>query len=236
MTNGGTIVGFWDRLMGREEQPVQRTPQPQRAPSDDEVAIERYRYLLRTAPAATIEEVHEEAFTKLTPQQRAMLFRELGENAAPGEAPVSDDPRALARSATRSELRSPGTMERAFSAGAASSPGGAAGSAAPGAQGYAGPSFGSMLGSSLLGTVAGYVIASTLMSAFLPPMGYTDAGADSNTDGAQNDGSGQDNDSGSDTSGGDDWSASADPGTDFGGDSGSDFGGGDFGGGDFGGF
>ena len=44
-------MGFFDRIFGTEpQQPEQqrRTAQPER--TDDEIAVERYQYLLRTAP------------------------------------------------------------------------------------------------------------------------------------------------------------------------------------------
>jgi hypothetical protein len=181
-------MGLFDRLFGTDDSNQQ--PQRQAARSDDEIAVERYRYLLRTAPPETIEQVHAEAFSKLTQEQRDLLFAQLSENAS--EAPRDTSPAALASSATRQELRNPGTMERSFNGGG-------------------GMGFGGTLASSLLGTVAGYVIASSLVSAFMP----NDAAGDSSADSA---------DSGSD---------SADSGSDTG-DSGGDFGGGDFGG-DFGG-
>ncbi|GMA29678.1 hypothetical protein [Arenivirga flava] len=161
-------MGFLDRLLGREEQPPQQPQyarqgwQQQSAPqqpaqrSDDEIAIERYRYLLRTAPPEQLEQVHAEAFDKLTPEQRQQVYADIAAN---GEQPQSDSPQDLARSATRAEVRQPGFMERSFG----------------NQQGRQGPGFGSMLGASILGTVAGYVIGSTIMSAFLPPM---DGGAD----------------------------------------------------------
>lgn len=148
-------MSFFDRLFGAS------TPEPEARPAgvrgDDERAVERYRYLLQTAPPETIEQVHAEAFTRLSPEQRTLVFDELARTAPAGEAPANNEPATLARAATRSELRQPGTMERSL----------------------AGPSFGQMVGASLLGTVAGYVIGSALASAFLPPMdaGLTDAGA-----------------------------------------------------------
>jgi hypothetical protein len=169
--------------------------------TDDDIAIERYRYLLRTAPPETIEQVHREAFEKLTPQQRHKVYEELSRNAQPGEQPRGEDAQSLASAATRSELRQPGTLERSFQA----------------------PSFLGMFGSSLLGTIAGYVIASALVSAFLPDAGAGDSASDSGDGGDSGSDSG---DSGAD-SGGD---ASAEAGGDFGG---GDFGGGDFGGGGF---
>jgi len=151
-------MGFFDNLFGTA------TPEPQRrAPerTDDEIAVERYRYLLRTAPPETIESVHAEAFAKLTPAQRDLLFDELTKNAAEGDAPTSREPQALAVSATRSELRNPGTTERTL--------------------GGQGVGFGSVVAGSLLGTVAGYVIGSALVGAFLPDPSV-DAGADASAD------------------------------------------------------
>lgn len=194
-------MGFLDRLFGTEQAPA--APARRASRSDDEVAIERYRYLLRTAPPETLEQVHAEAFAKLSDEQRALIYEELSQGAGTGERPLSSEPATLARAATRAELRSPGTLERSFQGGA--------------------PGFGSMMASSLLGTVAGYVIGSALVSAFLP----WDAGYDANgTDGDGAEGSG---DSAGDT-GADASAASADTGGDFGG---SDFGVSDFGDFDF---
>jgi hypothetical protein len=203
-------MGFFDRLFGtgqQEQEPVRRQYVPQQGGrSDDEIAVERYRYLLRTAPPEAIEQAHEEAFARLTPEQRRLLFQQLSADAAPGDAPRGDDPHSLAQSATRSELRQPGTMERTMT----------------------GPSFGSMVGSSLLGTVAGYFIATSLMGAFMPDMsggesgGEGDAGGDAGADAG--------GDSGADAGGSDFGGSGGEFGGDFGG-SGGDFGGGDFGGG-----
>lgn len=138
-------MSFFDRIFGAA------TPEPDQRHAvrgDDDRAVERYRYLLQTAPPETIEQVHAEAFAKLTPEQRRLVFDELARTAPVGEAPTDDEPATLARAATRSELRQPGTMERSLVA----------------------PSFGQIVGASLLGTVAGYVIGSALASAFLPPM------------------------------------------------------------------
>ena len=242
-------MGFLDRLFGREEQqaPAQRpaangyaAPASPAAPapaataqrSDDEIAVERYRYLLRTAPPETIEQVHEEAFTKLTPEQRQLLFQQLSQNAPAGEQPRADDPHSLAQSATRAELRQPGTLERSLGGGGAGG-------------GRGGVGFGGMFASSLLGSVAGYVIGSALVGAFLPSPAeqQADAGAGDGADGSGDAGSGDagsgdagaSGDAGSGDAGGwggDAGTVSADGG---GWDNGGGFGGGDFGGGDFGG-
>src|SRR5215212_6132985 len=75
---------------------AQTTRETLMARDTDEVAIERYRYLLRTAPPEEIEKAHAEAFTKLTPDQRARVLD------------------GLAAAVPEAELREPGTMERAF--------------------------------------------------------------------------------------------------------------------------
>lgn len=217
-------MGFLDRLFGGSDErdvhdPRQAPPPPARRLSDDELAIERYRYLLRTAPPESIEAVHAEAFAKLTPEQRAQVYRSLAEQAPAGERIDSDEPGALARAATRAELRSPGTMERAF----------AGAPAANGRPMQAGPSMGSMIGGSMLGTIAGVVIGSAIAQAFLPDTPAPEAGADGAADAG--------GDAGADASAADASSADAGAEGDFGGgfgDFGGDFGGGDFGGGDFG--
>lgn len=92
------------------------TMNERRHPRDaDELAIERYRYLLRTAPPDRIEAAHAEAFAGLTPDQRRNvlegLAREVPESELQG---VDTDPDRLARAATRAEMRQPGTLDRAF--------------------------------------------------------------------------------------------------------------------------
>ena len=81
---------------------------------NDQQAIDRYRYMLRTAPPDDVERAHQEAFERLTPEQRATVLSELSRQVPESEAATSDDPRSLARMATRAEMRQPGTMERTF--------------------------------------------------------------------------------------------------------------------------
>ncbi|MGH2615170.1 MAG: hypothetical protein ACRDJC_08025, partial [Thermomicrobiales bacterium] len=135
------------RLFGEEE--PRREP-PRGRPragvlSPDEQAVERYRYLLRTAPPETIEEAHAEAFARLTPEQRRMVLRELDATLTPAERATSivqdDDPRALARLATRAEMRQPGTLERTWS----------------GMPAMGGMGMGGMFLNSFMGTIAGFV-------------------------------------------------------------------------------
>src|SRR5688500_12481269 len=108
------------RLFGGDEAERQTTrAMPRRRDlSEDEQAVERYRYLLRTAPPETIEDAHAEAFAKLTPEQRRMALRELDATLTPAERSAGaydEEPRSLARLATRAEVRQPGTLERTWS-------------------------------------------------------------------------------------------------------------------------
>jgi hypothetical protein len=121
-------------------------------PLSDEQAIERYRYMLRTAPPETIEQAHVEGFARLTESQRRAVLQGLREATPPreqGAAASSTDPQSLARMATRAEIRQPGVMERLF--------GGAPG----------GAGFGSMLAGSLLGSIAGTVLGGMVAQHFL---------------------------------------------------------------------
>jgi hypothetical protein len=253
-------MGFLDRLLGRSDDQrssipgmtggstprgyASPTPPPGAAPlpyqpaaahpaagtgaparSADDVAIDRYRYLLRTAPPEAVEQAHAEAFEKLTPEQRRKVLADVGDTLPPAERATSDDPQSLARMATRAEMRNPGTLEKTFR-------GGPGGSGAPG--------FGSMVGSSLLGTVAGVVIGSAVANmlfgpAFGDPTTPVDQDAAAEGDpGADGGDAGADGGGGGDAGGGD---AMADGGADAGGDGGGlfggFFGGGDGGGGDF---
>ena len=106
---------------------------------NDQQALERYRYMLRTAPPDDIERAHEEAFSQLSPEQRSAVLRELAQQVPPSEV-GGDDPRSLARMATRAEMRQPGTIERTFG-------------------GAGGPGLGSMFLSTLAGAFVGTAIA-----------------------------------------------------------------------------
>ena len=122
---------------------------------DDQQAIERYRYMLRTAPPDDIERAHAEAFARLSPEQRATVLRELAQQVPPSDVPSSDDPNSLARMATRAEMRQPGTMERTFA-------------------GVPGPG----LGGIFLSTLAGAFVGTAIADAFFNNEGTDTAGAD----------------------------------------------------------
>jgi hypothetical protein len=234
-------MGFLDKLLGREPlQQQQRTApaptgQPYQVPSprggassEDERAIARYKYLLRTADPEDIERVHAEAFGKLSPEQRQMVLQRLTEDLPENERPRSDQPADLARSATRAEMSRPGYLQGAFGGGRGMG---------------GGMGMGGMIAGSMLGTIAGVVVGSALADMMLG--GYEsspeaqeagDAGAGDSGDGGGDAGdAGGDAGDGGGDAGGSDFGDFG--GGDFGGDfGGGDFGGGDFGGGDFGGF
>lgn len=121
-------MGFFSNLFGLGDTSPRQSPRDVVAgmgrsaiPENDAQAIERYRYMLRTAPPETLEQAHAEAFAKLTPAQRAQVIGQLAEEAPAAEraavaATAVDDPQALARVATRAEMRQPGTVERTLAA------------------------------------------------------------------------------------------------------------------------
>ncbi len=122
-------MGFLARLMGIESdtdrQPaadVGRNAAASPSVASQSQALERYRYMLRTAPPETLEQAHAEAFAKLTSEQRRQLLTDLAEAAPVAErgaiATTSvEDTQALARVATRAELRQPGILERTMNSG-----------------------------------------------------------------------------------------------------------------------
>jgi hypothetical protein len=267
-------MGFLDRLLGREPLQTQggyagSTPAagpapvpspPSQAggqgggPSADERAIARYRYLLRTAPPESLEQVHAEAFAQLTPEQREQVLAELSSGLPAGEAAPTSDPQSMARAATRAELRQPGYLEQTFSRGRF------------GGGGMGGMGMGGTIMGSMMGTIAGVVIGSAIAEAMFDgydsspeaaKAGDTTAAADGGAESSDASGSdGADGSGGSAGSGGSDGSdaGGVDQAADAGQDSGYDaggfdsggfdsggfdsggFGGGDFGGGDMGGF
>ena len=150
-------MGLFDRIFG--DPPRQPAPT---ASSDDEQAIARYRYMLKTAPPEAIEQAHTEAFARLTPEQRRMVLEQLRaatpETERTDSTPVLADPKELARYATRAEIRQPGTLERTFGA-------------MPGGVGIGG-----MLAGSLLGSMAGTVLGTAIAQQFLGHHAGTDFG------------------------------------------------------------
>jgi transposase len=117
----------------------------------DEQALARYRYMIKTAPPETIEQAHAEAFAQLTPEQRRLVLQAMRDDVPRAERAMAEQggatPEALARMATRAEIRRPGSTERMF---------GQAG----------GASLGGMMAGSLLSSIAGAVIGSMIARQF----------------------------------------------------------------------
>lgn len=210
-------MGFLDRFLGRESRPArpdygtepaygQERNRRAAGADPDTAAIERYRYLLRTAPPDAIEQAHREAFSQLTPEQRRQVLTQLSSQLPDSERATSDDPKSLARMATRAEMRRPGTLERSF--------GGIGGG------GIGGIGMGGLVAGSLLTSIAGAFVGTAIADAMFD---FDDSGSDGSdgSDSAEGD-SGDSADAGGDVGG-----------SDFGDFGGGDFGGGDFGGGDF---
>jgi hypothetical protein len=185
-----TFGGGW--LYAPESQSIKGDIQMARDP--DELAIERYRYLLRTAPPEEIERAHAEAFAALTPEQRRKVIDGLASTTPETElAAAGDDPDRLARVATRAELREPGTMERVYGQ-------------MPARGGFLG---GLGFGGTFLNTLAGAFVGTAIANALFDSYGYPPGdpagpdsdGADSG-DGDPGDGA-DSGDSGGDLGGGD---------------------------------
>ncbi len=195
-------MGFFDRLFGgsgsqpQPRQPAAPSVESQPNASTDEQALQRYRYLLRTAPPEAIEQAHAEAFAQLTPEQRAQVLKELSQGLPASEraaAPTQTDPQSLARLATRAELRQPGTLERTLGGG--------------------GVGMGGMLAGSLLSSLAGAFIGTAIAHQFLGGFhgggwgdhrDLEDARAEADTDDVDDDLDDDSGDSGDDIGGGDD--------------------------------
>jgi hypothetical protein len=177
-------MGFLDRLLGRSTGPETRPPEDASGSSravsgelTDEEALERYRYLVRTAPPEAIEQAHEEAFARLTPEQRRQALQDLSAAVPEHERTGGDDPRSLARMATRAEVNRPGTVERAFGGG-----GGMLGG----------------MGGTLLGSFAAAFAGSLVAQSLFSELGGEEAAAEGDS-GAEGDAG----DAGGDTGGGD---------------------------------
>jgi hypothetical protein len=180
-------MGLFDFIFGRKQQPQTEQPQQQRPVSfgsgpmqlggspaappqasgqqnEHELALQRYRYMLRTAPPETVEQAHAEAFARMTPEERSYVLQaltsELPERERATVNPANNDPQSLARVATRAEMRNPGTMERTLAA----RPGGMGGGMG-------------MAGTLLTSFAAGFA-GSMVASAFLNSMSDPTAGVE----------------------------------------------------------
>ncbi|QLD12253.1 cation-transporting ATPase [Microbacterium oleivorans] len=80
----------------------------------DRKAIARYDYLVQTADPAQLEQIHRDAFARLSAAQRAEVEARLSGSLPPHERPASSEPSVLARAATRAEMLKPGSLRGLF--------------------------------------------------------------------------------------------------------------------------
>jgi hypothetical protein len=148
------------RLFGGDEAAADawRAQSRAREISNDQRAVERYRYLLRTAAPETIAAAHAEAFAQLSSDQRRLVLQELTRTVARAERTAGVDhdakPASLARLATRAEMPQRGTLERTWSA-------------MPGMPGAGGMGPGGLMMGNFLGTFAGVMLGNMVADAFL---------------------------------------------------------------------
>lgn len=76
----------------------------------DRRAIARYDYLLQTADPHQVEQIHRDAFARLTPAQRAQVEARMRSELPPALRPTSASASDLARAAGRAEASQPGRM------------------------------------------------------------------------------------------------------------------------------
>ena len=112
-------MSLFEPLFSRTDSVRSKLKAPKDGAHADDRALARYRYMLQTASPETIEQAHADAFARLTTEQRRRVLAELARTAPAGSdashPPSPDDTRALARLATRAELRQPGFVERTLS-------------------------------------------------------------------------------------------------------------------------
>ena len=161
-------MSLFDPKWGRDK--PERQGEAARPEADDERAIARYRYMLKTAPPEVIEQAHAEAFAQLTPEQRRLVLQKIAEGMPASERALvgqgDANPQGLARMATRAELRQPGAMDRMFGQ-------------------TGGVGMGRLIAGSLLGSIAGTVIGSMIAREFFADHAQGAAGLDSAPESSQ---------------------------------------------------
>ncbi|MDM7890772.1 hypothetical protein [Curtobacterium caseinilyticum] len=144
----------------------------QRGPADpDKVALAKYDYLLRTSNPDQLEQVHHDAFARLTPAQRQQVRDRLNSELPPHEHVRDDSSGGMARAMTRGEMSRPGLIRRVLG-GSGRSGSGRAGSFAGGAAVGAG----AMAVGGLAVAVAGGAVVSAAAAPVLA--GAADLGVD----------------------------------------------------------
>ncbi len=139
----------------------------------DKVALAKYDYLLRTASPDQIEQVHHDAFARLTPAQRQQVRDRLNSELPPHEHLRDDSSGGMARAMTRGEMSRPGLIRRVLGGSGRSGGNGGRGGAFAG-----GAAVGA--GAMALGGLAVAVAGGAVVSAAAAPVlaGAADLGVD----------------------------------------------------------
>ncbi|WIE71300.1 cation-transporting ATPase [Curtobacterium sp. MCJR17_020] len=182
---------YGQQQYGQAPQPQYGQPQ-QHGPADsDKVALAKYDYLLRTSSPDQLEQVHHDAFARLTPAQRQQVRNRLNSELPPHEHLRDDSAGGMARAMTRGEMSRPGLIRRVLggsSHGNGRGRGGAfAGGAAVGAGAMALGGIGvAVAGGAVLSAAAGPVLAEAAnlgvdfegIASGIGDLGLADLGAD----------------------------------------------------------
>ncbi|MCM3695866.1 DUF3106 domain-containing protein [Microbacterium oleivorans] len=105
-TSSGSPVGLTPPAAGSST-----SAENGRLSAADRQAVARYDYLLQTADPHQVEEIHREAFARLTPDQRAHVQSRMTSELPAHEQPRSSSPADLARAAARGEAARPGLLK-----------------------------------------------------------------------------------------------------------------------------
>ena len=169
-------MGLLDRLFGRRDRQRSRAAVPaatrcggRRTAGElpDEQAVERYRYLLRTAPPEQIEQAHAEAFAQLTPISASRCSPSWRPRSRPGNARGPTTPRRCPRghpcrdAAARDARAGVRRLRAGLRRGGYGRVEGGYGRRYGGRR----AGMGSMIGGSLLGTIGGLVIGTAVADA-----------------------------------------------------------------------
>jgi hypothetical protein len=162
--------------------PVQDAAPGQAAGAEDRAAIARYDYLLKTAMPEQLEQVHRDAFARLTPAQRQQVESRLHDELPASERPVSSSPDDLARAAVRGEAHRPGFLRGIFSKPAIAGVG--VGAVAGAGIGVAGGLLAAVAGGAVLSSVAGPLLEQASgMGIDFDALGGIEGGIESGIDG-----------------------------------------------------
>ena len=136
--------------------------------AEDRRPCARYDDLVRTPEPDQREQVHREAFEKLTPHQRAQLTATLRSELPEGERPRTDAPQDMARSATRLAMLDPRRLTRLLgSSGGGGRRGAGAAAMGAGAVGAGALGAGALGVGGLLAVVAGGAVVTSVGGSLL---------------------------------------------------------------------